>query len=486
MRKLVLNNIIKLRRRLYFELVRSYRNNTLKEILPKLPKILIPEDGSHDKIRIYYEREILKEKVKFALGLSYSKVKDLELYEIVDFLDEIMDDSSDLIEREKFVDVIDKVCSECPSGRYYVTNLCRNCIAYSCTNSCPKNAISVVNNRARIDYSKCVSCGLCASACPYHAIIKLERPCETVCYSGVIHLSDEGHMEIDYEDCSSCGACYVACPFGAIKTTSRIMQVTHKLMNKEKMIAIYAPSAVAQFGSRVTVQQFREALKRVGFSEVFEVAMGADMVAEAEAKHFLEKRELMLTSCCPAFVHFVEKNFPDFSKYISPVPSPMVMLSRKLNEEFPDHKIVFVGPCIAKKREAKNSGTPDYVLTFEEIGAIFAGFGIEPMALKGEKLGEATPYAWNFAATGGVGEAVRYYVRKHASDEVANNLKIVSANGIPECARILKDIKAGKLKVDIFEGMGCDGGCVAGPGVLVDPRIAFNNLKRLFPTGVKS
>jgi len=485
LRKLVLNNIIKIRRRLYLELVKGYKNNTLKEILPKLPKMLIPESGYPDKIRIFYERELLKEKIKLALGMDYSKVKDMELYEILDFLDDVLNDTSDLIEKEKFVDVIAKVCSECPGGRYYVTDLCKNCIAHSCANVCPRNAISIVNNRAGIDYSKCVNCGLCASACPYHAIIKLERPCEAVCYSNVIRPSDEGYMEIEYEKCSSCGACYIACPFGAIETPSQIMQVTHKLINNEKLIAIYAPSAVAQFGSKVTLQQFKEALKKVGFSEVFEVAIGADMVADAEAQHFLKNKDLMLTSCCPAFIHFVKTNFPDFSDYISPVPSPMVMLSKKLKEEFPKYKIVFIGPCIAKKKEAKDKKVPDYVLTFEEIGAIFAAFGVEPMALKGENLEDATSYAWNFASIGGVGEAVRYYIRKYANSEFADELKIVSANEIQECANILKSISSGKLKVNILEGMGCDGGCVAGPGVLVDPRISANNLKRLFSVEVK-
>ncbi len=486
MRRLVLNNIIKLRRRLYFELVKLYKSDTLKKNLPKLPKALIPESPSSDKVRVFYEREIFKEQIKFALGLNYSKVADMELYELTDLLEEVISGDSEFLEKDKFIDVIDKVCSECPGGRYYVTDLCRNCIAHSCANACPRGAIKIVNNRASIDYSKCVNCGLCASACPYHAIMKLERPCESACPSGVIHQSEEGSMEITHESCSYCGACYIACPFGAINTHSQILQVLHKLANDGKMIAIYAPSSVGQFGSRVSPQQFKEALKKIGFFEAFEVAIGADMVAEAEAKHFLETRELMFTSCCPAFVHFVRKNFPDLAKNVSPVPSPMVMLSKKLREGFPNYEIVFIGPCIAKKKEAKEAGLPDYVLTFEEIGAIFAGFGVEPSELKGEELGEATPYAWGFATTGGVGEAVRYYVRKFAGDEVAKKLKIISANGIQECAKLLKDIESEKLRVDIFEGMGCDGGCVAGPGVLVNPPVAAGSLRRLFSVGVRT
>ncbi|QTA38343.1 4Fe-4S binding protein [Thermosipho ferrireducens] len=483
MRKLVLNNIMKIRRKLYLELVRSYKNGKLKEVLPRLPKMIIPDnDHFSDKIRKFYEREIVKEKIKFALGLDYSKVKDMELYEILPFLEDIIRGESELLEKEKFVEVIREVCSECPGGKYYVTDLCRNCVAHSCVNVCPKNAISIVNNRANIDYGKCINCGLCAAACPYYAIIKLERPCESVCFSKAILFSEEGHMEIVKERCYLCGACYVACPFGAIETPSQIMQVVHKLLNKEKLIAIYAPSAITQFGSKVSLQQFRKALKNLGFSFVFEVAVGADMVAEAEAEHFLNTKQLMLTSCCPAFVYFVEKKFPDFLENVSPISSPMVALAQKLRKEFPDYKIVFIGPCIAKKKEAEDNNIPDYVLTFEETVAIFAAFGIEPMLLEEENLEEATPYAWKFAASGGVAGAVEYYIKKLSKERLKQDLNLFSASGIEECIKGFKEMKSGKLTIDIFEGMACDGGCIAGPCILVDPRISLSKLKKVFFT----
>ncbi|SHH23808.1 monomeric [FeFe] hydrogenase [Thermosipho atlanticus] len=485
MRKLVLNNVIKLRRKLYYELVKSYKNKKLKTSLAKFPKRFVTEKNFENKVLMFYEREIVKEHIKFILGLDYSKSEDLELFEIVPYVDTIIEGTSELLETDKFINAIEEICSECPGGKYYVTDLCRNCLAHSCMSVCPKSAISIIDNRAKIDYSKCVNCGLCSSACPYHAITKLERPCESSCAPKAISTTQERYMDILYEKCTYCGACYIACPFGAIKTPSQILQVTHKLLNNDRIIAIYAPSAVSQFGSKVTVAQFKAALKKLGFFEVFEVAEGADMVAREEAKHFAETRELMLTSCCPAFVQLVKKLFPEFSKNISPIPSPMVMLSQKILKKYPDYEIVFIGPCIAKKLEAKKNGIPHYVLTFEEIGALFAAFEIEPMLLEEESIEGPSSYGWNFASTGGVANAVKYYLKKEGFSDLAENIKIVSANGLSECMKTLKEIKSGKIQVEIFEGMACDGGCIGGPGILVDPRIAFNNLKRTFSTAEK-
>ncbi|MDQ7031334.1 MAG: monomeric [FeFe] hydrogenase [Desulfonauticus sp.] len=468
MRRLVVNHIVKMRRDIYRKIVEAYKNNTLKKELPKFWAHIISDEEFMDRRKFFYEREVIKEKIKFALGLNYKKVKDMELYEITQYLDEILEGASDLLEKENFMEIIEILCAECPGGRYYITELCRNCLAHPCTSVCTKGGIKIVQNRAQIDYSECINCGLCASACPYHAITKLEKPCTLACYCEVIHINQKGRMELSSKDCASCGACYLACPFGALETSSMMLQVLHRL-KREKMIAIYAPAAITQFKRKASVEQFIEALKILGFDEVFEVAIGADMVAEAEALHFLEHGGLMLTSCCPSYVRLVKQRWPEFAQNISPIPSPMVMLAQKLRKDYPEHKIVFIGPCIAKKKEAIENSTPDYVLTFEETAIIFEVYGINVPLLKGEKTKEATPYAWGFATTGGVGEAVRYYVKKHAGDTKANSLKILSANGLKECDKYLKEIKRGKLEVDILEGMGCDGGCIAGPGVMVDP-----------------
>lgn len=480
MRRHILNDIIKLRRKIYLEISKGIFEGNIKERIPKLPKILIPVKNGDHKPRIFYEREIVKEKIKFALGLNYDKVKDLELYELTESLDEILSGTSPLNAKTKHMGVISHVCNECPGGRFYVTDLCRNCLAHTCMSSCPRKAIEISDGKALINRDKCINCGLCALSCPYKAIMKLERPCESSCVPRAITFEGTMFPIISEEKCVTCGMCEISCPFGAIETVSNIAQVAFKLSRKEKMTVIFAPSAVGQMGGRVTLEQFRTALRELGFHSVYEVAIGADWVAEAEARHLSRHREPMFTSCCPAFVKFIKTRFQSLSSYISPVPSPMIALAKKLKEKDPCVPIVFVGPCIAKKREAVENGVPDFVLTFEELGALFAAAQIEPSQCEGEDERKATPTAWNFASSGGVAKAVVFYLEKAGEYELVQNLSIGVANGLAGCEETLNSITKGKIEYDLVEGMACEGGCVAGPGVLTDPRMALKELKKLF------
>jgi len=480
MRRHVLNDIIKLRRKIYLEIATGIFEGDLKDRLPKLPKKIVPIKEGDSKPRTFYEREMVKEKIKFALGLNYDLVKEAELYELIDALEEILQGTSKLVAKDSQMGVISHVCNECPGGKFYVTDLCRNCLAHVCISSCPKKAIDVMNGKAVIDRDKCVNCGLCALSCPYKAILKLERPCESSCVPQALVFDEAPSPAIDIAKCVTCGMCELSCPFGATEVVSHSAQVASKLANKERIVAIFAPSAVGQMGSRVTLGQFKRALHELGFSEVYEVAVGADLVAEAEAHHLAEHGGPMLTSCCPAFVKFVETRFPDLSRYISPVPSPMVALASKLKKEDPNTPIVFIGPCLAKKREAAEKGVPDYVLTFEELGAIFAAAQIEPSQCEADDEIDATPVAWKFAASSGVAAAVRFYLERSGEGDLARDLRVGIANGLAECEKLLNAIASGRAEFDLVEGMACEGGCIAGPGVLVDPRVSFRELKKLF------
>jgi len=479
MRKLVLNKVITGRRRLYLELASMYLDGTIKDEIPKLPAKLIPEEHGEGRIRVFYEREIMKEKIKYALCLDHSKVKNLELYEIKDELDSILDGDSELIDREKEIDIIDKVCNECPGGRFYVTDLCRNCVARSCMSSCPKNAIKLVGGKVSIDQNLCVKCGMCEKACPYHAIMKLGTPCELACGASALQRKDEGTMSVKQDNCVSCGACYVECPFGAIETPSQMMQVLHKIESKEEVIAIFAPAAVAQFGRMVNMNQFKEALVEFGFASAVEVTVGADIVAEKEAQHLLDHPdETMLTSCCPSFVSHIRKNHEQLADMISPVASPMIETYLKIKEENPNAKVVFIGPCISKKKEARENTMPDYVITFEEMASLFAAKKIEPGEMKGFDLSDSTSEAWKFASSGGVTNAVVHYLKElTGKDTVQINAEI--ANGLKECDSKLKEIKNKKICPNVLEGMACFGGCISGPGVLIDPKIANISLKKM-------
>ncbi len=479
MRKLVLNKVITGRRRLYLELAKSYLDGNLKDEIPKLPSKLIPEEHGEGRIRVFYEREIMKEKIKYALGLNHFKVKNMELYEIKDEIDTILEGSSDLIDREKEIDIIDKVCNECPGGRYYVTDLCRNCVARSCMSTCPKNAIKLENGKVVIDQNICIKCGMCEKACPYHAITKLGTPCELACGINALNRTESGTMSVNQEKCVSCGSCYIECPFGAIETPSQMIQVLHKIQKGEKVIAIFAPAAIAQFGRMVTMNQFKESLIQFGFHSAVEVTKGADKVAELEAEHLLKhKDDLMFTSCCPSFVAHIKKTYGELSDRISPVSSPMIETVKMIKETDSDALIVFVGPCISKKKEARENSYPDYVLTFEEIASLFAAKKIEPGEMKGMELADSTSEAWNFASSGGVTGAVVYYMKKIANEEISD-IRTEIANGLKECELKLKDIKNGKSCPNVLEGMACFGGCISGPGVMVDPKIANMALKKM-------
>jgi [FeFe] hydrogenase (group B1/B3) len=432
---------------------------------------------------IYHEREILAQRIKQYLGLDYTKSKDLELFEIVDKLENILSNKSEYISKGKFLDIIKEACDGCPTKKYYITDGCRTCVAQSCINVCPKNAITKTsNNRMKIDEEKCINCGLCANSCNYNAIIVQERPCEIACSLNAIgksKQSNENTNSLDSNDfksdnspkinkdlCVNCGNCFKECPFGAIESPSQMLQLQYSLNNNEKIVAIFAPSITGQFGMKVNSLQIKEALYKIGFDNVIEAAVGADEVAKEEAKIIENSDELVTTSCCPAFVECIEKHYNDYKKNVSHEYSPMSFLANKIKQENKNIKIAFIGPCIAKKQEAFNNELVDYVITFEELGAMFIAKHVEPSKLEGENI-QGSDFGWNFAKSGGVAEAV--------VNNMSKELKILKMNGLEEARKTFGLLK--KEKYDLLEGMACNGGCVGGPGIMIDSKIAMAKLK---------
>lgn len=466
MRNFVFNETMKLRRQTLIKVAKLLINNKLKEELPKLNKTMLPGPNPTFRASLYHEREVLKQRIKLYLGLDYDKTRDFELFEVAEKLNDFLE-NSEYSSEDKFIQVIKEACDACPSGKYYATDLCRNCVAHSCKTVCPKGAVFIEGGRAKIDSELCVGCGLCAKACNYFAIVKLERPCERACHVGAIKNGENNAAEIDREKCINCGSCYVACPFGAIETPSDLIKIIKALKNSEKLKAIYAPSAVAQFGPKVQLGQIKKGLLQVGFQSVYEAAQGADKIAEEEA-HFIENADSMVTtSCCPAFVDYINKHQKSFTKNISPALSPMAELAKDIKEG--DEKIVFVGPCIAKKMEVYKNKNIDYVLTFEELATLFVAFGIEPSQLENLDI-EGSFDGWNFAQSGGVAAAVEKLCRK--------KLIVEKMDGISQGKEVFK--KASKEQIDLIEGMACEGGCICGPGIMVNPNMAKVALKKMF------
>ena len=469
MRNFVFNKAMELRRNTLKTIVSLYEKDLLREKFPKLVREILPGDNPVYRNNIYREREILKQRIKIYLDFDYEKTRDLELFELVDHLDsKFFRKKDELRGRNKYVRVIKEACDVCPSGKYYATDLCRNCIAHNCTNVCPRDAIVFEEGRAKIIPEKCIGCGLCAKSCDYYAIVKLERPCERACTLDAITKDEKGAADIDMEKCVACGACHVACPFGAIESPTQILDVVHAIKNKEDVVAIYAPAIVSQFGHAISPGKIKSLFKKLGFSDAIEVAVGADMVAEEEAEIMKENPGKMTTSCCPAFYSYIKKHQPEMEKYISHAPSPMAALAEHLKEKYPGKKIAFIGPCIAKKMEAdkynflKDKKIVDYVLTFTDIASWIDARDIDMPNLPEEDV-LGTSCGWGFAHTGGVANAVARRLEKEVT--------VIHMNGLAEGKESFAAFeKAGDDT--LLEGMGCRGGCIAGPSILQNPKVA--------------
>ena len=286
------------------EVARQAWADTLLENLLDIPKIIVPGNTPTMRCCVYKERAILGERVKLAMGGDKTNPNVIEVIEIA--------------------------CDECPVGGYEVTNACRGCLAHRCEDVCKRGAISFDENHvAHIDKTKCVECGACAKVCPYTAIVGRKRPCQNACKVKAISMNENKAAAIDNNKCISCGACVYQCPFGAIMDKSYILDAIELLKNrdgKNKVYAIVAPSISSQF-TYAKLGQVITGMKKLGFHTVVEAALGADMVAQAESKELAEKG-FLTSSCCPAFVAYIKKNFPALVPFVSHNLSPMGAISK--------------------------------------------------------------------------------------------------------------------------------------------------------------
>ncbi len=465
--------ITDIRKKVFTEVARMAYAGRGYEGVEDLPYKIVSGDRPLHRESIFLERAIAGERVRLAMGLGLRPVQGRHL------VSEGMDAAA--IAQQYYepplVNIIPYACHACPSNQYKVSNYCQNCLARSCEKVCPKNAIKVKNNRSYIDLDLCIRCGKCAKACPYNAIVKLERPCAAACGMDAIGQDEQGRAVINQDKCVSCGQCLVSCPFGAIVDKGQIFQVIQSILQGDKVIAIVAPAFIGQFGKHSTPGKFIAAMKQLGFARIVEVAVGADMCTIEEAKDFMEKvpsqQKYMATSCCPAWHSMIEKLFPGEVKNMSMTLTPMVFTARLMKKKYPGCKVVFVGPCAAKKLEAIREdirSDVDFVLTFEELQGMFEAKEvnfetIEPM----QPLNEGTAAGRGFAVSGGVAKAVEDLIRQENPDA---EIKTARAEGLRECRKLMTLAKAGKYNGYLLEGMGCPGGCVAGAGTLLPVDLA--------------
>lgn len=465
--------ITDIRKNVFTEVARMAYAGKGYEGVDELPYVIVPGDQPLHRESVFLERAIASERVRLAMGLNIRPIQTRHL------MTEGMDAATvaEQYYQPPLVNIIPYACHCCPTNQYRVTESCQNCLAASCQKVCPKDAISFVNGKSYIDPEKCIKCGKCAKACPYHAIIHLERPCQAACGMDAIVSDEQGRATINQDKCVACGQCLVSCPFGAIVDKGQIFQVIQSIIKGDKVIAIVAPAFIGQFGKHSTPGKFIAAMKELGFARIVEVAVGADLCTIEEAKDFLEKvpteQNYMATSCCPAWHSMIYKLFPSEVNNISMTLTPMVYTARLMKKKYPDCKVVFVGPCAAKKLEAIREdirSDVDFVLTFEELQGMFEAKNInfetiEPMY----DLNEGSAAGRGFAVSGGVAGAVADMIRQTEPD---TEVKTARAEGLRECRKLMTLAKAGKYNGYLLEGMACPGGCVAGAGTLLPVELA--------------
>ena len=545
------SNIMIVRHRLLKELVKLWNNNELVDKIDRLPIELSPKRSKHaGRCCVHKERAVWKYKSLPLLGLDMEDETD-ELTPLSEYAARALDRAENGKPKDNIMCVIDEACSACVQINYEITNLCRGCTARSCQVNCPKKAVHVKESgQAWIDHDECISCGICHKSCPYHAIVYIPVPCEEACPVKAISKDEKGIEHIDESKCIYCGKCLNACPFGAIFEISQVFDVLHRIRKGEQVVAIVAPSILGQF--KTTIEQVYGALKQVGFTDVIEVAQGAmdtvsneaheliekleegqkfmttsccpsyielvnkhipamkpyvsgtgspmyyaariakekypdakvvfigpcvakrkeaqrdeavDFIMTFEAHELIEKLEegqkFMTTSCCPSYIELVNKHIPAMKPYVSGTGSPMYYAARIAKEKYPDAKVVFIGPCVAKRKEAQRDEAVDFIMTFEEMASVFAGLDIQ--------MEQAKPYsmsftsvreAHGFAQAGGVMGAVKAYLKEEADKINAVQVANLDKKAI---GSLRAYAKTGKAPGQFIEVMACEGGCITGP-----------------------
>ena len=464
--------VTELRKKIFTEVARvAYESDNPEHDLEEIPYLITPDEVPKYRESIYRERQIAAERVRLAMGLSLRPAN--RPVHVTSGLNK--SDIADKYYEPPLMQVIPSACDKCPDNEYCVSDQCRNCVSHACAKVCPKGAVSTVNGRAHIDQSKCVKCGKCKAACPYDAIAHRVRPCAQACGIKAVSSDEYGRAHIDDDICVACGQCMSACPFGAIADKSQIYQLIKAIKNGDEVVAAIAPAIIGQFGPKVSPGKMKAALFALGFKDVFEVAVGADVGCVAEAHHYVKEVTtgeipFLFTSCCPAWAALVKKQFPDLASRVSEELTPMVATARSIKINHPTARVVFIGPCAAKKLEAARRTVRsyvDFVITFEELAGMFAAKGvnfdtIEELPVRVEATGAGRGYA----CAGGVAGAIEKCIKEYYPD---TEVKIQHAEGLADCKKTLLLAKAGKLNGYMLEGMGCPGGCVAGVGTLIPP-----------------
>jgi len=451
------NNVMIIRRDLMTRMAAQYKDGRLLEEINRLPIEITGKKNGNERCCIHKARAVVRYKVMAMMGFGSADEKD-ELDTLSFYAGQVLNHE---YKSSRFLTVVDEACTSCVKSNYIVTNLCKGCIAHPCMSNCPKKAISRNSNgQAVIDPDKCVSCGICKNLCPYHSIIYMPVPCEESCPVQAISKNENGVETIDEEKCILCGRCVNACPFGSIIENTDLFDIMPLLKEKKTVNAIIAPSIFGQFSVKPGV--ILDALKKLGFKNVIEVAAGAAITTEKESEELSHKLNagvpFMTTSCCTSWVLAVDKHMPEMKEFVSSTLSPMAYTAKICKELFPDDPVVFIGPCLAKRKEVRDNNDIDWAMTFEELSCLLNGWGIPIM-----ECSELTPdkdidmKSRNYCLSGGVTEAVL----ENSSIKVSS--LIINGFDSKQLRLLSSMAKARKSEGQIIEVMSCEGGCIAGP-----------------------
>lgn len=455
------NNTMIVRRDLMSKLIKLHKEGNLVAEIDRLPILMSPKNAlARGRCCIHKERAVLKYKMLPILGFSVEDEED-ELMPLSVYAQNALNRTQ---KKNSILTVVDEACTACVKTNYVVTNLCKGCVGRPCFMNCPKDAITFMDNgQAHINHSKCINCGICKEACPYHSIVYIPIPCEEVCPVKAIQKDENGIEHIDESKCIYCGKCINACPFGSVFEISQVFDILPAMERGEKFVALMAPSIQSQFSNPIA--EIADAICQIGFVDAIEVAYGAMETTQREGAELNEKLEngqqFMTTSCCPSYVELVNKHLTDMKPFVSHTQSPMYYTAEMAKAKYPDAKLVFIGPCVGKRKEIADSELVDYMLTFEEVDTLFTGLSIEMKEL--DNSGECAPMAGRgFARAGGVIAAVaQMYPQLGVKPVQVSNLNKKNIG-------LLRAYAKGKAPGNFIEVMACEGGCISGPCGKVD------------------
>ena len=496
---------IHVKKEVLIELIKAFFSDNFEENTRLVPYEIRPT-GAEVPYRccIYKERAIIKDRT--IAGLGFQIEEDDERRSLTMYAKKALERTS---LDGKNLTVLQAACKGCVQSNIHVTELCQGCVARPCQNACKFGAITVENGRSKIDSEKCKKCKQCISACPYNAIVKITVPCEEACPVGAIAKDDSGFAFIDFEKCISCGRCISACPFGAVHEKSQIIDILKAIVSDKKVVAMAAPSIAGQFQGNI--YQIKTAMLKAGFDDVYEVAQGADITARNEAKEFSERMKyvndknsdwltewtneggygeqeesnedenhhrFMTTSCCAGYNQLVKKHLPEIKPYVSDTKTPLYYTAELIKQNTPDVITVFISPCVAKRAECFENENVDYVMSFEELGALFEAKNIDISACEETKFEqESSKQGRNFGVAGGVAEAVK----KSLKDE--NSVRPYLISGLnKENIKLLKKFAcSGECENDcnLIEVMCCEGGCISGNSTINSAVVAKKNISKL-------